>query len=155
MKSGQLGKLCNEYMTTNYYTIAENENHQVNETTSAIKSDSITKDEVLEMLSGPHMSGCYTAVRSADVQGNNENYGSTPVDSFFDEEGIDYLPDDNWTLTSFCIATSDYVDIEVWAQEFNENDKSAFEKSMKDGSLYVASFWHDVNGVIDILIWKS
>ena len=63
------------------------------------ESDPITKDDVLEMLSGPHMSGCYTAVRSTDAQGYNENYGATPVDSFFDEDSSDYLPDDNWTLT--------------------------------------------------------
>lgn len=56
-------------------------------------SDPVTKEDVLEVLSGPHMSGCLTPVRSTDAQGYNENYGATPVDSFFDEDGGDYLPD--------------------------------------------------------------
>lgn len=119
------------------------------------ESDSITKDDVLEMLSGPHMSGCYTAVRSTDAQGYNENYGATPVDSFFDEDSSDYLPDDNWTLTGFRIATPDCVDMDVWAQEFDENNKSALATSMQEGNLYVASFWNETRGGNDILIWES
>ena len=119
------------------------------------ESDPITKKDVLDMLIGPHMSGCLTAVRSTDAQAQNVNYGATPVDSFFDEDSSDYLPDDNWTLTGFRIATPDCVDMDVWAQEFDENNKSALATSMKEGNLYVASFWNEVRGGNDILIWES
>lgn len=119
------------------------------------KSKHVTKEDVLEMLSGPHMRDCYTAVRSIDAQGYNENFGAQPVDSFFDEDSSYYLPDESWTLTDFRIATPDLVDIDVWAQDFNEYNKSAFETNMKEGSLYVASFWNEANGGNDILIWES
>ena len=74
---------------------------------------------------------------------------------FFDEDSSYYLPDESWTLTDFRIATPDLVDIDVWAQDFNEYNKSAFETNMKEGSLYVASFWNEANGGNDILIWES
>ena len=137
-------------MTTDFFTIAEIENLQVIETTSS----PVTKEDVLEMLSGPHMSGCLTPVRSTDAQGYNENYGATPVDSFFDEDGGEYLPDDSWLLTDFCAATPESVDLDVWAQEFDDRTKSSLEKSLEDGSLYVASLWNDYKGANDILIWK-
>lgn len=117
-------------------------------------SDPVTKEDVLAMLSGPHMSGCLTPVRSTDAQGNNENYGATPVDSFFDEDGGEYLPDDSWLLTDFCDATPESVNLDIWAQEFDDMTKSSLEKSLEDGSLYVASFWNDYKGGNDILIWK-
>lgn len=118
-------------------------------------SDPVTKDDVLEMLSGPHMSGCLTPVRSTDAQGYNENYGATPVDSFFDEDGGDYLPDFRWLLTDFKVATPEYVNIDEWAQEFDDNAKSSLAKSLEDGTLYVASFWNDHEGELDILIWQN
>lgn len=118
-------------------------------------SDPVTKEDVLEMLSGPHMSGCLTPVRSTDAQGYNENYGATPVDSFFDEDGGDYLPDFRWLLTDFKVATPEYVNIDEWAQEFDDNAKSSLAKSLEDGTLYVASFWNDHEGELDILIWQN
>lgn len=138
-------------MNTDFFTIAEIENLQVIDTTSS----PVTKEDVLEMLSGPHMSGCLTPVRSTDAQGYNENYGATPVDSFFDEDSGDYLPDDGWILTDFCAATPESVDLDVWAQEFDNRAKSSLEKSLEDGSLYVASFWNDHEGELDILIWQD
>ena len=137
-------------MTTDFFTIAEIENLQVIDTTSS----PVTKEDVLEMLSGPHMSGCLTPVRSTDAQGYNENYGATPVDSFFDEDGGEYLPDDGWLLTGFKAATPESVNIDIWAQEFDDRTKSSLEKSLEDGSLYVASLWNDYKGANDILIWK-
>ena len=118
-------------------------------------SDPVTKDDVLEVLSGPHMSGCLTPVRSTDAQGYNENYGATPVDSFFDEDGGDYLPDYRWLLTGFKVATPESVNIDEWAQEFDDNAKSSLAKSLEDGTLYVASFWNDHEGELDILIWQN
>ena len=118
------------------------------------ESDPVTKKDVLEMLSGPHMSGCITPVRSTDAQGHNENYGATPVDSFFDEDSGEFLPDDGWLLTDFCTATPESVDLDVWAQELDDRAKSSLEKSLEDGSLYVASFWNNYKGANDILIWE-
>lgn len=114
----------------------------------------VSKNDVLEIMQC-YMLGCYTAVRSKDSQGYNENYGATPVDSFFDEDCCDYLPSENWSLTEYCSATPESVDLDTWAQEFSEENKECFYKDMKKGYLYIASFHNEKEGSLDILIWDK
>lgn len=109
-----------------------------------------TKEEIISMLEREF--GSWTAVRTADANGANENYGVCEISSLIDEDA-DRLTIHNYVYDGCELATPDNVDIDVWVQEFDADNIAALRETMESGNLYVAKFSSGQYGVMEILIW--
>lgn len=108
-----------------------------------------TKENVIDMLET--MMGCQTAAYIANDNGN-ESYSVVNVDDLIDEDGVN-IQSENWNMTSCEEATQKNVDMEIWAQEFDDNNKMALVNTMEAGELYVASFENENGCLIKLLVW--
>lgn len=109
-----------------------------------------TKEEIISMLESDLNAS--TAIRTADANGANENYGVCEISSLINEDA-DWLTIHNYEYDCCELATPDNVDIDVWAQEFDADNIAALRETMGSGNLYVAKFSSDKYGVMEILIW--
>lgn len=109
-----------------------------------------TKDEVISMLESDLNAS--TAVRTADANGANENYGVCEISSLIDEDA-DWLTIHNYDYDGCEPATPENIDLDVWAQEFDADNVAALRETMEFGNLYVAKFSSGEYGIMEILIW--
>ncbi len=109
-----------------------------------------TKEEIISMLESDTLAS--TAVRTTDTNGANESYVACEISTLIDEEA-DWLTIYNYEYDGCDLATSDNVDLDVWAQEFSADNVEALRKTMESGDLYIAKFRSDEYGIMDILIW--
>lgn len=116
------------------------------------------KKEVLKKIES--LRGCYACVYSCDEQGYNGMYNSTPVDDLLDEEiegqyNMYCLQDDDWVLDSFTPITNEDIDIEIWAQEFDEETINRIKSQIDEGLYHMAVFSSDYYGTQKILVWDE
>ena len=117
------------------------------------------KEEVIEIIR-KNMSGCYTCCYSCDEQGFNGTYSSAYVDDLFEEEILAdshnpwCLLDEEWELRNFEPVTNEDIDIEVWAQEFDNETIENLRKAIDDGGFYIATFHNEEWGTQRILVWQ-
>lgn len=109
-----------------------------------------TKEEVISILESDLLAS--TAVRTADVNGANENFGVCEISALLDEDA-EWLTIHNYEYDGCAQATPDNVDIDVWAQEFDSDNVAALRETMESGNLYIAKFSSDEYGIMEILIW--
>lgn len=118
----------------------------------------MTKEEVIEIIR-KNMSGCYTCCYSCDEQGFNGAYSSAYVDDFFEEEILVdshnpwCLLDEEWELRNFEPVTNKDIDIEVWAQEFDDETIDNLRKDIDDGGFCIATFHNEEWGTQSLLVW--
>lgn len=110
-----------------------------------------TKEDALQRLEG--MIFCTTAMRTTDINGNNENYSGIDPVVFFEDGNEVYLIDNGWQYVGCRHATSKDTDISVWTQEMDERCAFDLEESLKIGKLDIVSFRHDYFGEMDIIVW--
>ena len=119
----------------------------------------MSKEEVIEIIR-KNMSGCYTCCYSCDEQGFNGAYSSAYVDDLFEEEILvdSHNPwcilDEEWELRNFEPVTNEDIDIEVWAQEFDDETIENLRKAIDDGGFYIATFHNEEWGTQRILVWQ-
>lgn len=131
-----------------------------------------TKEEVMDMLEREWNS--LTAVRYAAPGITRGDYItgeiSSLVDGLEDYEGINGLKDYEFVDCLKAVDTApeseDYefttnteqgtasVNIDVWAQEFGQEEVASLKAALAAGELYVARFWSPEKGSCDILIWE-
>ena len=112
------------------------------------------KEKIIDVLETMGF-GTFTPVRTTDNNGMNENYGCMPVDAFFDEESQEYLLDGNWAFVEIQDASTEDVDMEVWAQEFvSEESIGALKDSLQNNQIRIASFRSEKYGSMDIMLWE-
>ena len=109
-----------------------------------------TKEQILSMLESDLNAS--TAVRTADANGANENYGVCAISALLDEDA-DWPTIHNYECDGCEQATPENVDLDVWAQQFDADNVAALRETMEQGELYVAKFRSEENGEMDILIW--
>lgn len=109
-----------------------------------------TKEEVISILESDLLAS--TAVRTADVNGANENFGVCEISALLDEDA-EWLTIHNYVYDGCEQATPDNVDLDVWAQEFDADNVASLRETMEQGDLYVAKFSSEEHGAMDILIW--
>lgn len=93
--------------------------------------------------------GSSVAVRSTDQQGYNESYGSAEIDAI-----LNLIDDCGYEFTGVVPVTADDIDIDVWAQDFNDEIKDNLSNDLNSGNLYVARFSSDECGEMELLVWK-
>ena len=119
----------------------------------------MTKNEVINIIK-ENMWGCYTCVYSCDEQGYNSAYSACPVELLFAEEDTagghnpDCLYDEGWTLGSYEHITNEDIDIDEWAQEFDDDTIEQLRRDIDDGIFYKAVFYNDDWGTQEILVWQ-
>lgn len=110
------------------------------------------KEEVIKMIN--RMFGCTTPAYTTDNNNNNSSYTAYPIDALIDEDSDECLARDEWQMIDFEKAPAD-LDIDMWAQEFSENQIQGFRDNLKNGNLYIASFWNDELGQIKLILWDE
>lgn len=103
-----------------------------------------TKEDVMNMLDRERNS--WTAVRSTDSNGNNESYSTAEIESILDNI-------EEYDFEFVGVSPAGDIDIDVWAQEFNTGTREGLRKDLAAGSLYVARFYSDERGEMDLLLW--
>lgn len=131
-----------------------------------------TREEVMDMLERAWDS--LTAVRYAAPGITSGDYITGEiaalVDGLEDCEGINGLKDyefvDCLKAVESAVEPEDYefmanteqgtasVNIDIWAQEFGQEDVDSLKAALAAGELYVARFWSAEKGSCDILIWE-
>ncbi len=106
-----------------------------------------TREDVISMLESER--GSQVAVRSTDAQGYNESHDGMEIDDV-----LDAIEEGGYEFLGCQPVTSEDIDIEEWAQDFDEEIRESLRESLADGELYVASFWSDERGQKDLLVWK-
>ena len=120
----------------------------------------MTKEEVIEIIR-KDMSGCYTCSWSCDEQGFNGWFDAQYVDDLFEEENqvedhnVWCILDDGWELCEFEPVTNEDIEIDVWAQEFDNDTIEYMRKGIDAGGYYIATFCNDCWGTQSILIWQG
>lgn len=120
----------------------------------------MTKEEVIEIIR-KNMSGCYTCCYSCDEQGFNGAFSSQYVDDLFKEEnGVDdhnvwRLLDEDWELCNFEPVTNEDIEIDIWAQEFDEDTIEHLRRDIDYGGYYIATFCSDYYGTQSLLVWHD
>ena len=103
-----------------------------------------TYNEINSMLENE--SNSYTAIRVADANGANVNYGACEIDALIDAIN-------NYDYDGCELANADNVDLDVWGQGLNADNVAALRETMAAGNLYIAKYSSDENGTMEILIW--
>lgn len=98
------------------------------------------------------MTGCQTAAYMTNDCGSNAAYCKVDVDDLMDEY-VYNLSGGDWSLLSVVPAKEETVDMEVWAQEFDDDNRNAMAQTMADGELYVAHFEGEDGKVLKVLVW--
>lgn len=118
------------------------------------------KEEVIEIIR-KNMSGCYTCCYSCDEQGFNGAYSSAYVDDLFEEEILAdshnpwCLLDEDWELRNFEPVTNEDIEIDIWAQEFDEDTIENLRRDIDYGGYYIATFCSDYYGTQSLLVWHN
>lgn len=112
------------------------------------------KQQVIDRLENT-MYGCNTPVYVCDPNGANGSYTNMLVDDLLCEEYDCFIPSDNWQLLEVKSASVENTDIEIWAQEFSQNEIDALRNTLRDGKLSIARFFSEKKGYMDIMIWKD
>lgn len=110
-----------------------------------------TKEEIISMLEREF--GSWTAVRTADANGANENYGVCEISSLLDQDA-DCPTIYNYEYDGCELATPDKVDLDIWAQDFGDEIKDGLRDDLKNGDLYIARFHSEEYGDMELLIWE-
>ena len=118
------------------------------------------KEEVIEIIR-KNMSGCYTCSYSCDEQYFNGAFSSQYVDDLFKKKNgagdhnVWCLLDEDWELRNFEPVTNEDIEIDVWAQEFDNDTIEYMRKGIDAGGYYIATFYNDCWGTQSILIWQG
>ncbi len=110
------------------------------------------KEKVINAIES--MFGSWTCMLSADKNGNNSNYGTCEANCFLDEDSECCILSENWQLTKVVEAKEENCDLDVWAQEFDEETRRSLKNDLEDRELYIASFKNEDKGTMDIIIWN-
>ncbi len=108
----------------------------------------MTRQDVYKHLQ--QMFGCLTPCRTADKTGAgiaNENFSAIRIDDLM-QDNFAYL--DRYDFTG-CEPAHD-IDMEEWAQEFDEPNQQALAASYANGDIHIAHFETD-SELMDVMIW--
>ena len=106
-----------------------------------------TREDVISMLESER--GSQVAVRSIDNQGNNESHNAMEIDDV-----LDAIEESGYEFIDCQPVTPEDINIEEWAQDFDEDIRESLRESLADGELYVAYFSSDERGQMDLLVWE-
>lgn len=106
-----------------------------------------TREDVISMLESER--GSQVAVRTTDTQGYNESHDVIEIDDV-----LDAIEEGGYEFLGCQPVTPADIDIEEWAQDFDEENRESLRESLADGELYVATFSSDECGQTDLLVWK-
>lgn len=106
-----------------------------------------TREDVISMLESER--GSQVAVRSTDAQGYNESH-----DAFEIDDVLDAIEEGGYEFLGCQPVTPEDINIEEWAQDFDEDIRESLRQSLADGELYVASFRTEERGQLDLLVWE-
>lgn len=107
----------------------------------------MTKGNALEMIEAMH--GNDTCVYTADAQGYNGEYHRVYVDDLLDRAE---LHDDSWELSGFSKLQVDDIDVDIFCQEFDEEEIEAVKEGIKNGEYYLATFTNEEIGTYEVLV---
>lgn len=113
-----------------------------------MSNEDMEKEDILKLFDS--IFGSYTPAYVCDKNGYNGSYEMMNVDELI--SGGEYCtPLAQMNFLSYKKAECE--DIEVWAQEADDEERESLKETMKEGKLYIASF-SDERASMDIMFWK-